>query len=103
MGENRYVTYRLPAGAYLTDADGGRYVAIEPVAPGYVVEHGELAAAGGDPARRPLAPAERFGEGELPAAVQRVCALAADWLGFDEWEVEQTRGLFAAGGGATAR
>jgi hypothetical protein len=100
MGENRYVTYRVPAGAYLTDAAGGRYVAIEPVGGGYAVEHGELVPTeGDDPGRRPTAPPERFDGDRLPAAVQRFCALAAGWLGFDEWEVEQTRELFAGSGG----
>lgn len=90
----------LPEAAYLADADEARYVAIAPDDAGFLVERGTLAAdaAGGPPERRSAAPPERFPPGALAVAVQRVCALGAEWLGFDEWEIEQTRRLFLAEG-----
>ena len=99
---NPYHRYALPgaAAAYLASDDGGRYVGIAPTADGFAVDHGALAPAepgGGTPARVPAAPPERFGPTELAAAVQRVCALAATWLDYDEWQVEQTRALFVVG------
>lgn len=91
--------YALPAAAYLADAEEARYVAITPDAAGFLVERGTLAAGpSGEPPRRvPVAESERFPPDALAVAVQRVCALAAGWLGYDEWEVEQTRGLFFQG------
>lgn len=90
--------YALPDGAYLTDAKEARFVAIDPDATGFLVERGTLAADpfGGPPRRLPDAAPERFPPDALAVAVQRVCALAADWLGYDEWEVEETRRLFLA-------
>ena len=94
---NRYHRYALPEAAYLADADEQRYVLIAPEAAGYRVEHGTLRPmAGGAPDRTPSAPPEHFATDDLAPAVQRVCALAAGWLDFDEWEVEQTRRLFLA-------
>ena len=92
---NRYHRYALPEAAYLADADETRYVLIAPEAAGYRVERGTLRPEGARTAgRHPNAPPERFAPDELALAVQRVCALAAGWLGFDEWEVEQARRLF---------
>ncbi len=94
---NRYHRYALPEAAYLADADEARYVLIAPEAAGYRVERGTLRPeAAGTADRDPIAPPDRFAQDELALAVQRVCALAAGWLGFDEWEVEQTRRLFLA-------
>lgn len=92
--------YALPDGAYLADAEGDRYVAIVPDAAGFLVERGTLAAdpSGGPPRRVPGAEPERFPPDALALAVQRTCALGAGWLGYDEWEVEQTRRLFLAEG-----
>jgi hypothetical protein len=89
--------YALPDAAYLADAEEARYVAIAPDAAGFLVERGRLAAdpsSGGPPRRLPEASPESFPRDALAVAVQRVCALAATWLGYDEWEVEQTRRLF---------
>ena len=95
---NRYHRYALPEAAYLADAEEARYVLIAPAAAGCRVEHGMLCpVATGPPEREPIAPAEGFAADDLGLAVQRVCALAAEWLGFDAWEVEQTRRLFLAG------
>lgn len=90
--------YALPAAAYLSDAEEARYVAIAPGEAGFLVERGTLAAGpvGGPPGRLPAAPSERFPPDALAVAVQRVCALAAAWLDYDEREVEQTRELFRA-------
>ncbi len=93
---NPFHRYALPEGGYLIDAEEARYVAIAPGADGYLVERGTLVQdpAGGPPARAATASPERFPPDALGRAVQRVCALAADWLGYDEWEVEQARRLF---------
>lgn len=97
LNPNPYHRYALPEAAYLADADEARYVLISPETDGYRVERGVLRAAGvGTPDRAPSGPAERFPPGELARAVQRVCALAADWLGYDEREVEEARRLFLA-------
>ena len=95
---NPYRRYALIAPAFLADAAERRYVRIAPTDDAVVVDHGVLlpAADGERPALSPSAPPDRFGADDLAAAVQRVCALAAAWLGFDEWEVEQTRLLFLA-------
>ena len=86
---NRYHRYALPEAAYLADADDARYVLIAPEAAGYRVERGTLRPqATGTAERDPIAAPERFAADELALAVQHVCALAAGWLGFDEWEVE---------------
>ena len=86
----------MAAPAFLADAEERRYVRIAPAGDDYLVDHGALAP--NDAAERPepipVARPDRFGGDDLAAAVQRVCALAADWLGFDEWEIEQTRRLF---------
>ena len=93
---NPYQRYALAAPAYLADAEDRRYVRIAPAGDAVVVDHGTLVPAGdGEPPVLTLiAPPERFSGDDLAAAVQRVCALVAAWLGFDEWEVEQTRRLF---------
>ena len=94
---NRYHRYALPEAAYLADADEARYVLIALEGAGYLVERGTLQPGlAGTAARDPIAPPDRFAPDEFALAVQRVCALAAGWLGFDEWEVEQTRCLFLA-------
>ena len=95
---NPFHRYALPEGGYLIDAEEARYVAIAPGADGYLVERGTLVhdPAGGPPARTATASPERFPPDALARAVQHVCALAADWLGYDEWEVEQARWLFLA-------
>ena len=95
---NRFHRYALPEAAYLADGDGARYVLIAPDVAGYRVERGALGPGRGDvpPGRTPAAEPERFPPDDLAAAVQRVCALAAESLGYDEWEVEQTRRLFIA-------
>lgn len=96
MGENRFARYELAEGVYLADAAGERYVAIEPTGMGVAVEHGRLGPGGdGEQHREPAGAPATFPPDALAAAVQRVCALAADYLGFDEWDVEQTRQLFA--------
>ena len=96
---NRFHRYALPEAAYLADVDGARYVLSGPVDGGYRVERGALGTGPGDepPVRTPVAESERFPPDALAAAVQRVCALAVEWLGYDEWEVEQRRWLFIAG------
>jgi hypothetical protein len=96
---NRFHRYALLETAYLADVDGARYVLIGPAVDGYRVERGVLGPGHGDepPARTPAAEPERFPPDGLASAVQRVCALAAEWLGYDEREVEQTRRLFIAG------
>ena len=93
---NPYRRYALAAPAFLADAEERRYVRIAPAGHAVVVDHGTLVPAGDGepPALIPIAPPERFRGDDLAAAVQRVCARAAAWLGFDEWEVEQTRRLF---------
>ena len=103
---NRFHRYALPEAAFLADAENGRYVLIAPEGDGFVVERGDLVGGSGDvpPVRIPAALGERFSPDDLAAAVQRVCALAAEWLCYDEWEVEQTRRLFivregSSGGG----
>ena len=95
---NRFHRYAVTDAAYLSNADEDRYVRIAPADGGYVLDHGTLgpAAATGDPVKVPATEPERYQREELAAAVQRVCALAAAWLDFDEWEVEQTRRLFLA-------
>ena len=97
---NPYRRYALAEAAYVADAEGRRYVRIAPTADGFLVDHGTLETEAtnrdGPPRMTPAAVAVRFAADDLAAAVQRVCALAATWLGFDEWEVEQTRRLFLA-------
>lgn len=93
--DHPYHRYELPQAAYLTDADEARYVLIAPEPSGVRVERGTFRPSdGGEPTRAPDGPPERFPLGDLARAVQRVCALAADWLGYDEQEVEEARGLF---------
>ena len=94
---NPYHRYALPDAAYLADAEEARYVLVSPGPDGYRVEWGILRPADGEtPDRVPTGAAERFPPGELARAVQRVCALVADWLGYDEQEVEAARRLFRA-------
>ncbi len=95
---NRFHRYAVTNAAYLTNADEDRYVRITPADDGYLVDHGTLRAGAvtGDPVKVPAVEPERYRREELAAAVQRVCALAAAWLDFGEWEVEQTRRLFLA-------
>jgi len=95
---NPYQRYALAAPAFLADAEDRRYVRIAPAGDGFLVDHGTLVhnRVGMRPTMTPVAPPDRFGGDDIAAAVQRVCALAAGWLGFDEWEVEQTRRLFLA-------
>ena len=95
---NPFHRYALPEGSYLIDVEEARYVAIAPGADGYLVERGTLVhdPAGGPPTRTATDSPERFPPDALARAVQRVCALAADWLGYDEWEVEQVRRPFLA-------
>lgn len=91
---DRSVRYRLDAASYLTDAEERRFVRISPGAAGCVVDCG-----GFEPGAEPVFHAESrhwFARGELPAAVQRFAALTGEWLGFDEFEVEQARRLFVA-------
>ena len=88
---NPYQRYSLTGAALLLDAEEERYVRLSPVGTGFVVDHGTLVAGETMTASGPV---ESFGPRELAGAVQRVCGLAGDWLGFDEWEVEQARGLF---------
>lgn len=96
-GANPYHRYALPEAAYLSDADGARYVLIAPDTDGYVVEHGARRPNDGAAwDRLPVGQTERFRACALAHAVQRVCTLAADWLGYDEREVEQARRLFLA-------
>ena len=90
---NPYRRYSLTEAAFLVDGEEKRYVRISPEGGGFVVDRGTL---GEGRAMFAVGTVESFGPGELADAVQRVCALSADWLGFDEWEVEQARGLFLA-------
>lgn len=94
---NPFHRYTLPAPAHLLDAEERRYVRIAPTSEAIVVDHGTVAPGPhGAPAHLTAVapPPERFAPNDLAAAVQRLCALAATWLSYDEWEVEQTRRLF---------
>ena len=93
---NPFHRYALAAPAHLLDAEERRYVRIAPTSEAILVDHGTIDPGpnGAPPLLAAVAPPERFAPNDLAAAVQRVCGLAATWLSYDEWEVEQTRRLF---------
>jgi hypothetical protein len=66
---------------------------IEPVDDELRVSHGHLDTSS---RMKALSPGETFALAEIAGAVQRVCELAGDWLGFAEWEIEQARDLCVA-------
>ena len=90
--------YRVDAASYLTDAGERRFVRISPGPTGYVVDCGELGV-GAEPVFRSTS-RTWFARGELSAAVQRFAALTGEWLGFDEFEIEQARRLFVVDDGS---
>lgn len=94
-GADRREPYRRDVAVDLMDADGRRFVAVEPSeaeAGGYRVAWGTVEGGALHPAGAP----ERFAADEVRQALQRVCALAGDWLGFTEWEIEEVRSLFVS-------